>query len=111
MSQLRYYWEHAPDDYNRYGDNPYNLISRIINAQQMYGYEYLGNSTRLVITPLTGTMQAVMCTCMYVHVHMHVCACVYACDVLYIQSCGASTAQQAGTVVFYVITILCMHVG
>jgi dynein heavy chain len=53
MSQLRYYWEHSPDDYNRYGDNPFNLISRIINAQQMYGYEYLGNSTRLVITPLT----------------------------------------------------------
>jgi hypothetical protein len=53
MSQLRYYWEHCPDDYNRFGDNPNNLVSRIINAQQMYGYEYLGNSTRLVITPLT----------------------------------------------------------
>ena len=53
MSQLRYYWEHAPDDYNRFGENPYNLIARIINAQQIYGYEYLGNSTRLVITPLT----------------------------------------------------------
>jgi len=53
MSQLRYYWEHMPDDYNRYGENPFNLVARIINAQQMYGYEYLGNSTRLVITPLT----------------------------------------------------------
>ena len=55
MSQLRYYWEEKPDDYNRYGDkqNPFNLLARIINAEQMYGYEYLGCSSRLIITPLT----------------------------------------------------------
>ncbi|XP_067360331.1 dynein axonemal heavy chain 1 [Channa argus] len=41
ISQLRYYW--AKDD----------LYTRAVNAEFLYGYEYLGNSGRLVITPLT----------------------------------------------------------
>lgn len=38
---IRYYW--TKDD----------LYIRAVNAEFLYGYEYLGNSGRLVITPLT----------------------------------------------------------
>ncbi|KAA0164767.1 hypothetical protein FNF31_02304 [Cafeteria roenbergensis] len=53
MAQLRYYWIEQADEYDRYGKDPMNLVPRIINSSKMYGYEYLGNSSRLVITPLT----------------------------------------------------------
>ncbi|GFS18450.1 dynein heavy chain 1, axonemal [Elysia marginata] len=42
ISQLRYYWL-----------EDMNLYQRAVNAQFPYGYEYLGNTSRLVITPLT----------------------------------------------------------
>ncbi|XP_049921653.1 dynein axonemal heavy chain 12 [Epinephelus moara] len=41
LAQLRYYWSND------------NVRVRIINCDVKYAYEYLGNSLRLVITPLT----------------------------------------------------------
>ena len=44
-SQLRYYQESIEAELN--------IMTRMMNASLPYSYEYLGNSTRLVVTPLT----------------------------------------------------------
>lgn len=46
VKQLRYYWEKGEDDEE-------DCYARQTNTKFRYGYEYLGNGPRLVITPLT----------------------------------------------------------
>eukprot|EP00392_Amoebophrya_sp_AT5.2_P006221 g6231.t1 len=54
ISQLRYYWEHN-EEHAGYetSQNRSNLWVKCVQTEFPYGYEYLGNSFRLVITPLT----------------------------------------------------------
>ncbi|CAG4997774.1 unnamed protein product [Parnassius apollo] len=46
LSQIRYYWEEQEEI-------GMQIVTRMINSQLRYGYEYLGNTGRLVVTPLT----------------------------------------------------------
>ena len=54
-SQLRYYWyDTGPDRFTSPSDyGPENLVLKMIIAEYPYGWEYLGNSFRLVVTGLT----------------------------------------------------------
>jgi dynein heavy chain, axonemal len=53
VSQLRYYWDPSWKDGQAVKMGEKTLVTRIVNAKCLYGYEYLGNTVRLVITPLT----------------------------------------------------------
>ncbi|XP_073903039.1 dynein axonemal heavy chain 2 isoform X4 [Castor canadensis] len=57
LSQLRFYWEKDLDD----------CMIRQTNTQFQYAYEYLGNSGRLVITPLTDRCYMTLTTALHLH--------------------------------------------
>ncbi|OON14263.1 ATPase family protein [Opisthorchis viverrini] len=57
LSQLRFYWDKEPDD----------CFVRQTNTSFQYGYEYLGNSGRLVITPLTDRCYITLTTALHLH--------------------------------------------
>lgn len=60
LSQLRFYWE-------KEGREEEDCFIRQINTNFRFGHEYLGNSGRLVITPLTDRCYMTLTTALHLH--------------------------------------------
>ena len=53
QAQLRYYWEKLEVQSSSSGETEMSVFVKQSNSTIMYGFEYMGPTTRLVITPLT----------------------------------------------------------
>ena len=58
LLQLRFYWEDGGSQ---------RCIVKQTNTQTLYGYEYLGNPGRLVVTPLTDRCYTTLTTALHLH--------------------------------------------
>lgn len=90
ISQLRFYWDKKTND----------VPIRQTNAKHLYGYEYLGNSGRLVITPLTDRCYLTLTMALHMYRGGHLKGLTYTGKTETIKDLGKHLAQ-------YVIAINC----
>ena len=69
LAQMRHYYEADSGSSSSLlsNDSSGRLVVRMINAQLQYGYEYLGCSTRLVVTPLTDRCYRTLMGAIHLH--------------------------------------------
>lgn len=90
ISQLRFYWDKKSND----------IIIKHTNTKHLYGYEYLGNSRRLVITPLTDRCYITLTTAIHMFRGGNIKGSVYTGKTETIKDLGKHLAQ-------YVIVVNC----
>lgn len=63
LAQLRLYWEAPAEE----SPDEMDVVVRMMHASAAYGYEYLGNSGRLVVTPLTDRCYRTLIGAIHMH--------------------------------------------